>query len=280
MWGNPFFTLENVRKSFPHIGKCEERIFSHWKMWGIIASCSGLLWGFFFFFWKGVGNVSIRFPYSWKCEDLHAYEISMWGKCEQKVRNFPHVWNWCKEKSVCRNSTHWKNVRNFSFDFPARTTVWKNVRKFVAANSTHAKCEGIEDGLGKCEETLSSHQRMWGNIASRFLAINFNVRKMWGIFFHMCGKEHLGHRNQKESFGWIFQNLDFSSIMFVCGVQVTSVEPWLQCHVTETNLCAGTGSGLGASQVCHQPSIWSGKRLTSQAPQVPPGFQARGTLRS
>ena len=64
--------------------------------------------------------------------------------------------------------------------------------------------------------------------------------------------------------------------MFVCGVQVTSVE--LQCHVTETNLCAG--SGLGASQVCHQPSIWSGKRLTSQAPQVPPGFQARGTLRS
>ena len=93
MWGKDFLTLENVRKSFlhigkceeilPHIGKCEERIFSHWKMWGIIASCSGLLWGFFFFFWKGVGNVSIRFPYSWKCEDLHAYEISMWGKCEE-----------------------------------------------------------------------------------------------------------------------------------------------------------------------------------------------------
>ena len=177
MWGKDFLTLENVRKSFLHIGKCEEILSSHWKMWRKdsftlenVRNYSKLFWvivRIFFFFWKGVGNVSIRFPYSWKCEDLHAYEISMWGKCEEKVRNFPHVWNWCKEKSVCRNSTHWKNVRNFSFDFPARTTVWKNVRKFVAANSTHAKCEEIEDGLGKYEETLSSHQRMWGNIASR-----------------------------------------------------------------------------------------------------------------
>ena len=44
--------------------------------------------------------------------------------------------------------------------------------------------------------------------------------------------------------------------------------------MTETNfLCAGNRLG-----VRHQPSIWSSKRLTSQAPQVPPGFQAGSTL--
>ena len=54
------------------------------------------------------------------------------------------------------------------------------------------------------------------------------------------------------------------------------LEVELQCHVTETNfLCAGSRLG-----VRHQPSIWSSKRLTSQAPQVPPGFQASSTLRS
>ena len=37
------------------------------------------------------------------------------------------------------------------------------------------------------------------------------------------------------------------------------------------------GSRLG---VRHQPSIWGGKRLTSQAPQVSPGFQAGSTFRS
>ena len=60
-----------------------------------------------------------------------------------------------EEKSVCRNSIHWKSVRNFSFDFPACTSAWKNVRKFVGASSTHAKCEEIDDGLGKREETFS-----------------------------------------------------------------------------------------------------------------------------
>ena len=104
---------------------------------------------------------------------------------------------------------------------------------------TLEKCEEFfvwfsssDDCVEKCEEICCSQFhtcKMWGNwrwagemwgnpfltsedvrkYTKSLLAINFNVRKMWGIFFHMCGKEHLGHRNQKESFGWIFQNLDF-----------------------------------------------------------------------
>ena len=70
-------------------------------------------------------------------------------------------------------------------------------------------------------------------------------------FFSTCVEKSIGPQKRKRILWVNFSEFGFSSIMFVCGVQVTSVE--LQCRVTETNLCAG--SGLGASQVCHQPSI-------------------------
>ena len=100
------------------------------------------------------------------------------------MRNFPHVWNWCKEKST-------------------DTTDTKN-------------------------NTLGESFRIW---------FFFYHDRLW------CSGD---------------------------------LEVELQCHVTETNfLCAGSRLG-----VRHQPSIWSSKRLTSQAPQVTPGFQASSTLRS
>ena len=80
---------------------------------------------------------------------------------------------------------------------------------------------------------------------------------------------------QKQHFGWIFQNLVFSSIMIVCGVQVTLKLNFNAMWQKPIFLCAGNRLG-----VRHQPSIWSSKRFTSQAPQVPPGFQAGSTLRS
>ena len=101
---------------------------------------------------------------------------------------------------------------------------------------------------------------------------------MWGIF-HMCGidvrKRAFGPQTSKTTL-WV--NLSEFGFFFYHDRLWCSgdLEVELQCHVTETNfLCAGNRLG-----VRHQPSIWSSKRLTSQAPQVPPGFQAGSTLRS
>ena len=160
---------------------------------------------------------------------------------------------------------------------------------------------GSDECVEKCEEIRSSQfhtSKMWGNwrwagemwgnpfltsenvrkYSKSLLAINFNVRKMWGIF-HMCGidvrKRAFGPQTPKTTL-WV--NLSELGFFFYHDRLWCSgdLEVELQCHVTETNfLCAGNRLG-----VRHQPSIWSSKRLTSQAPQVPPGFQACSTLRS
>ena len=104
-----------------------------------------------------------------------------------------------KEKRVCRNSTHWKNVRNLSFDFPARTTVWKNVRKFVAANSTHAKCEEIEDGLGKCEETPFLTSEDVRKYSKSFLAIKFQCEENVRNFFSTCVEKSIWATETKKN---------------------------------------------------------------------------------
>ena len=157
---------------------------------------------------------------------------------------------------------------------------------------------GSDECVEKCEEIRCSQfhtSKMWGNwrwagemwgnpfltsenvrkYSKSLLAINFNVRKMWGIF-HMCGidvrKRAFGPQTPKTTL-WV--NLSEFGFSFYHDRLWCSgdLEVELQCHVTETNfLCAGNRLG-----VHHQPSIWSSKRLTSQAP---PGFQAGSTLRS
>ena len=160
---------------------------------------------------------------------------------------------------------------------------------------------GSDECVEKCEEIRCSQfhtSKMWGNwrwagemwgnpfltsenvrkYSKSLLAINFNVRKMWGIF-HMCGidvrKRAFGPQTSKTTLWVNIPEFGFSFYhdrLWCSG----DLEVELQCHVTETNfLCAGNRLG-----VRHQPSIWSSKRLTSQAPQVPPGFQAGSTLRS
>ena len=73
---------------------------------------------------------------------------------------------------------------------------------------------------------------MWGNpfltsedvrkYSKSFLAINFNVRKMWGIFFPHVWKRAFGPQKPKIILWVNFSEFGFSSIMqFVCGVQVT-----------------------------------------------------------
>ena len=93
----------------------------------------------------------------------------------------------------------------------------------------------------------------------------------------MCGidvrKRAFGPQTPKTTL-WV--NLSEFGFFFYHDRLWCSGDLEFQCHVTETNfLCAGSRLG-----VRHQPSIRSSKRLTSQAPQVPPGFQASSTLRS
>ena len=163
---------------------------------------------------------------------------------------------------------------------------------------------GSDECVEKCEEIRGSQfhtSKMWGNwrwagemwgnpfltsenvrkYSKSLLAINFNVRKMWGIF-HMCGidvrKRAFGPQTPKTTLQ-VWVNLSEFGFFFYHDRLWCSgdLEVELQCHVTETVtnfLCAGNRLG-----VRHQPSIWSSKRLTSQAPQVPPGFQAGSAVR-
>ena len=122
---------------------------------------------------------------AWQLQSLWNFNVrKMSGKCQEKVRNFPHVWNWCKEKSVCRNSTHWKNVRNFSFDFSSSDECVEKCEEIHFSQFHTFKMWGnpfftfsnVRKGfphIGKCEEILSSHWKMWGN---PFLTLE-NVKK-------------------------------------------------------------------------------------------------------
>ena len=106
---------------------------------------------------------------------------------------------------------------------------------------------GSDECVEKCEEIRCSQfhtSKMWGNwrwagemwgnpfltsenvrkYSKSFLAINFNVRKMWGIF-HMCGidvwKRAQTPQTPKTTLWVNLSEFGFSSIMIVCGVQVT-----------------------------------------------------------
>ena len=95
---------------------------------------------------------------------------------------------------------------------------------------------------------------LWGNpfltsedvrkYSKSFLAINFNVRKMWGIFFPHVWKRAFGPQKPKRILWVNFSEFGFSVRVFYhvrvwCHVQVTSVE--LQCHVTETKCVLEVG---------------------------------------
>ena len=101
MWGKDFLTLENVRKSFLHIGKCEEILSSHWKMWRKdfftlenVRNYSKLFWVIvricFFFgralvmwvfnYFLTVENVRICMPMKFQCEENVSKK---WGKSEE-----------------------------------------------------------------------------------------------------------------------------------------------------------------------------------------------------
>ena len=134
----------------------------------------------------GWGNVRKPFPHIRECKEIEQVALGNKFQCEENVRNFPHVWNWCKEKSIWATDT-------------------KN-------------------------NTLGESFRIWFFLLSWSFVV---FRWPWS---------------------WTSMPCDTEKPIFLCA-----------------------GNRLG---VRHQPSIWSCKRLTSQAPQVPPGFQAGSTLRS
>ena len=116
MWGKDFLTLENVRKSFLHIGKCEEILSSHWKMWRKdfshwpnVRNYSNLFWvivRILFFFGRAllmwvfdfltVENVRICMPMKFQCEENVRKKWGIFHMCGIDVRKrafaeIPHI---------------------------------------------------------------------------------------------------------------------------------------------------------------------------------------------
>ena len=153
----------------------------------------------------------------------------MWGKSEEKVRNFPYAWNWCKEKERLLKFHTLEKCKEFF--------VW-----FSRSDECVEKCEEIRcSQFHKCKMWANWRWagEMWENpfltlenvrkYSKSFLAINFNVRKMWGIF-HMCWI--WATETKYNSWGEFFSEFGF---FFYHDRMSCSGDLELQCHVTETN---------------------------------------------
>ena len=122
MWKNPFFTFSNVRKGFPHIFQCEERISSHFPMWrNPFLTLENVKKGFphILNVWNWLKWISSHFPHTRRS----------WKNQKKNSSHFSNVWNFGKRSFPYINSTHAENSSLFPDIFLTFSSHWNFIVK-------------------------------------------------------------------------------------------------------------------------------------------------------
>ena len=119
----------------------------------------------------------------------------MWGKCEGKKWGFFRVWNWCKEKSICRNS--WmEKCEEFYLIFPVCEKMWgirtfqelmwgkcvEVVRNFPYIFLTlkfHSVCSWVVSSLTKICKTFGKNQVSINCLSVLLCSAGWDRRVVW-----------------------------------------------------------------------------------------------------